>query len=63
MARIESEIVASGIIGRYSCWKIIRLRDIKHDNECFELHINDLFHGSHFSVLEALKVLIDQFEE
>lgn len=64
MAQIERRIVASGIIGQYCHeWAVMQLHDVKYDTECYDLYINKEYIGSRDSIVEALSLLVEQFEE
>ena len=57
-------IAASGEIGKYRVyWKIVRTWDTKTDVDTYELYIDSEFIDSFSSILNAMKVLIDQFDE
>ena len=62
--RIITTVVADGIIGKYNIpWKILRLYDSKNQNECYDLLVDDNIINSYQTILEALKGLINQFDE
>lgn len=64
MFQIERKVVASGVIGQYNHeWVVQRLYDKKYDNESYTLYINEKYVDCFPSVVKALAVLVEQFEE
>lgn len=64
MERIISNLVADGVIGGFNIkWKVLERYDTKHGDSFFDLFIHDQHIKSCVSVAEALKVLLDYFEE
>ena len=62
MARIEREVVASGVIGQFNNkWSVHRLTDKKNDSECYNLYINEEYIDYYSSVAKALYELAEQF--
>ena len=55
-------IAASGEIGKYSNWKIVRVWNNEADIDTYELYINGEYIDAYSSVLNAMKVLISQFD-
>jgi hypothetical protein len=64
MTHIERKTVASGVIGQYDHeWEVQRLYDKKNDSECYNLYINKVYICCFSSIVKALSVLVETFDE
>ena len=64
MARIKTDLVASGVIGKFDRqWKVLRLYDCSTNESCYDLYVEDEAIGSFGSVVDSLDVLVDMFKE
>lgn len=64
MSRVNTLIVARGVIGNFNIsWYVLEQHDTKNDERCYDLHIGGEFVKSYPSVVAALRDLIDCFDE
>ena len=64
MSKITRTTAASGIIGQYNHeWSVYKLYDKNYDSECYNLYINNEYVGYYPSVVKAIAVLVENFDE
>ena len=64
MAQVKTTLVANGVMGVMETeWQILKQYDIKYQSVGYDLLINRDLVDTYPSLIEAMKALIDTFED